>query len=111
MGYCDSCKWTNSIEASMRTLPDDQLQMSFFAAAEELQRRNYKIEKHHALDYFSIDRPDGFTLDDVDTHQDECLCCLVKRIAENKDRLIPEDHLVLADVVEILSSVGDYGED
>lgn len=110
-GYCDSCKWTNSIEASMRELPDDQLQMAFFAAADELGRRAYEIETL-GQNLFSIGRKDeGLTLDDVDTNQDANLCGLIKRISENRTRLIPEDHLILADVVETLSKVGDYGED
>jgi len=109
--YCDSCKWTNSIEASMRELPDDQLTMALFAAVDELDRRAYEIDMSPNNLAEVSRKKEGLALDDLDTHQDENLCRLIKRISENMESLIPEDHLILADAVEMLSKVGHYGED
>lgn len=53
-----------------------------------------------------MDNKNNLTLDDVDTHQDECICRQIERITQNKDNLSPKDWLRLADVVEILSEIG-----
>lgn len=52
--YCNGCMWSNSIESSMKGLPDDQLEITLFAAIQELEMRGYEIYPED--DCFVVDK-------------------------------------------------------